>query len=306
MAENTKIEWADHTFNPWEGCTKVGPGCDHCYAEARNNRFKGGNWGPGAPRRRTSKANWAKPIKWNREAEAKGIRYRVFCASLADVFDNEVPQEWRRDLFRLIALTPNLDWLLLTKRIGNVTKMVSDIADHGRLASHEGDLLAHQWRRVSPPLNVWLGATIVNQQEAERDILKLLEAPAAVRFLSMEPLLGPVDFSIPFSGAKVNVLNGARPAVPPIDWVIVGGESGSGARPMDPQWARSIRDQCNDAGVPFLFKQWGEHAPNWFNDNDGKKIPDSEWIDRMGKKIAGRELDGRTWDEIPGAQKELG
>ncbi|WP_143292922.1 DUF5131 family protein, partial [Burkholderia pseudomallei] len=176
MSENSKIEWCDHTFNPWEGCQKVGPGCDHCYAEARNARFSGGtavNWGPGAPQRRTSPANWRKPMKWNRDGAfyaIHGHRQRVFCASLADVFDNTVDPAWRADLFRLIADTPNLDWLLLTKRIGNVAAMLREIGI---------DRL---------PDNVWIGATIVNQEEADRDIPKLLAVPARVRFLSMEPL----------------------------------------------------------------------------------------------------------------------
>ncbi|WP_156438002.1 DUF5131 family protein, partial [Burkholderia sp. BDU5] len=185
MSENSKIEWCDHTFNPWEGCQKVGPGCDHCYAEARNARFGGGaapNWGAGAPRRRTSAANWRKPLAWN-AAHADffaehGRRQRVFCASLADVFDNAVDPAWRRELFDLIELTPNLNWLLLTKRIGNVFEMVARARTHDWLAGRD---------------NVWLGATIVNQAEADRDIPKLLAVPAPVRFLSMEPLLGPVD-----------------------------------------------------------------------------------------------------------------
>ena len=297
MSANTKIEWADHTFNPWEGCTQVSPGCDHCYAEARNARFAGGvavNWGPGAPRRRTSESNWQQPRKWDREAKAKGIRYRVFCASLADVFDNAVDQIWRDDLFALIADTPNLDWLLLTKRIGNVGNMLP---------------VPFDFDKHYP--NVWLGATIVNQEEADRDIPKLLAVPAAKRFLSMEPLLGPVDLTHPA-----------------IDWIIVGGESGPNARPMHPKWVRSLRDQCVAAGVPFLFKQHGEWLATDFCDDDMAMIPnkrtvyvrgdgsfhdgsqgvdffggdeESAWV---GKKAAGRVLDGRTWDSVPttGAQ----
>lgn len=259
MSENTKIEWADHTFNPWEGCTKVGPGCDNCYAENRNSRFGGGqaiNWGPGAPRRRTSPANWNKPRKWNEEAKRLGIRYRVFCASLADVFDNAVPLQWREDLFNLIAATPNLDWLLLTKRIGNAPAMVSIIPGH-------------------LPQNVWLGITVVNQAEANRDIPKLLAIPASVRFLSMEPLLGPVDLR------QAHI---APVRLPRVDWVIVGGESGPGARPMHPDWARSLRDQCNAAGVPFLFKQWGE------------------WIPMMGHVEGVPVLDGAKHNGFPGVQ----
>lgn len=307
MAE-TNIEWADFTFNPWEGCTKVGPGCDHCYAETRNKRFHGGNWGPGAPRRRTSEANWRLPLKWNREAAKTGTRFRVFCASLADVFDKEASHLWREDLWTLIEETENLDWLLLTKRIGNVSNMVPSY------------WMSDQW-----PRNAWLGATVVNQVEADRDILKLLNIPAHTRFLSMEPLLSAVDLTTlpyrlnPYAEERkiivktFNALDGSVESIDrfyplhsgdrcaKIDWVICGGESGTGARPMHPEWARSLRDQCVAAGVPFHFKQWGEFAPNWFNDDDGNKIPGSEWIERVGKKAAGRTLDGRTWDEFPGA-----
>ena len=271
MAETT-IEWTKgpngekgFTFNPWEGCQKVGPGCDHCYAETRNARFAGGtaiNWGPGAPRRRTSDANWRMPLKWNREAERTGVRPRVFCASLADVFDNEVPCEWRRDLFDLIRRCENLDFLLLTKRVGNVTRMLQELAsmlrsEHGACA----DLLAwiEQWLAGNPPPNVWLGATVVNQEEADRDIPKLLAVPAAKRFLSMEPLLGPVDLNYVRQRiqAQRSQLARAINGETWLDWVIVGGESGPGARPMSPDWARSIRDQCEEAGVPFLMKQMG-------------------------------------------------
>lgn len=328
MSENSKIEWTDHTFNPWEGCQKVGPGCDHCYAETRNARYAGGtaiNWGPGAPRRRTSQANWRKPLQWNRDGSfyAKhGRRQRVFCASLADVFDNAVDLLWRRDLFRLIADTPNLDWLLLTKRIGNVPTMLRHIGVE-RL-----------------PDNVWLGATIVNQAEADRDVPKLLSVPASVRFLSMEPLLGPVDLTrLPHGDeSDLDALRGhvvytsQHFAVRPeqlgksISWVIVGGESGPDARPMHPVWARDIRDQCEEAGVPFLFKQWGEWAPgencggpmkrtervaDWWNGawefstltpgaSVGMHCDDEPTVYRCGKKVAGRMLDGRTHDEFPG------
>ncbi len=339
MAENTKIEWADHTFNPWEGCQKISPGCDHCYAEARNARFAGGqsvNWGPGAPRRRTSAGNWAKPLKWNAEAERAGKRARVFCASLADVFDKAVPVQWRMDLFELISETPNLDWLILTKRIGNVRPMCSG---DGLMF----DMIADR---------VWLGATIVNQEEADRDIPKLLAVPAAKRFLSMEPLLGQVDLRLPIRTwansrgdlACDHCCNGDRCDDPahfarghpdwaphcrcphcrgtgkgkPIDWVIVGGESGTGARPMHPGWARSLRDQCVAADVSFMFKQWGEFAPEgvgadaWHVYPDGvaardplpagvgRHVPSGHWrAYRTGKKAAGRLLDGRTWDEVP-------
>ncbi|UNV89422.1 MULTISPECIES: phage Gp37/Gp68 family protein [unclassified Comamonas] len=306
MAENTKIEWTDHTFNPWEGCQKVGPGCDHCYAETRNARYAGGqaiNWGPGAPRRRTSVGNWNKPLAWNANHEAffatHGRRQRVFCASLADVFDNAVDPQWRADLFGLIMKTPHLDWLLLTKRIGNVQGMLTDLV-HG----HDKDLTLLD---MMPLPNVWIGATVVNQEEADRDIPKLLAVPAKVRFLSMEPLLDPVSFEGMFANPR-NPADGTN-VLEALDWVIVGGESGPGARPMHPDWARSLRDQCNAAGVPFLFKQWGEWAPAdgpEFIAAGGKRsdLYVCMWgeMARVGKKAAGRMLDGRTWDECPAVE----
>ena len=210
MAENTKIEWTDHTFNPWEGCQKVGPGCDNCYAETRNARFAGGqaiNWGPGAPRRRTTAANWRKPLAWNANHEAffaeHGRRQRVFCASLADVFDNAVDPQWRVDLFELIMKTPHLDWLLLTKRIGNAYDMI-----HAALWDLADAASTQHNTTLTLPTNVWLGATVVNQEEADRDIPKLLAVPAKVRFLSMEPLLGPVDLERACDLAEAQICKG--------------------------------------------------------------------------------------------------
>jgi len=317
VSENTKIEWADHTFNPWEGCTKVGPGCDHCYAETRNARFAGGtavNWGPGAPRRRTSAANWRKPLAWNAAAAdfmaAHGRRQRVFCASLADVFDNAVDPQWRFDLMRLIEQTPALDWLLLTKRIGNAAAML----DQALLAINHG---RWNWRDNTFP-NVWLGATVVDQVEADRDIPKLLAVPAAHRFLSIEPLLGELDLSLFLHDAHL-------PVGQSVDWVIAGGESGPGARPMHPDWVRDLRDQCAAAAVPFLFKQWGEWTPGECAENtlDMRTVEvadlslNGEWqyqtiagnsefhrddepsVYRAGKRAAGRMLDGVQHDGFP-------
>lgn len=311
MSENSKIEWTDHTFNPWEGCQKVGPGCDHCYAETRNARFGGGvavNWGPGAPRRRTSPANWRKPLAWNarhKEFFAEhGRRQRVFCASLADVFDNAVDPAWRADLLQLVADTPNLDWLLLTKRIGNAHAMLDDALSE----------LSHgitKWADAPWP-NVWLSATVVNQAEADRDIPKLLDVPARVRFLSMEPLLGPVNLAQAgalWADLNGNVIDAVSAGLRGIDWVIVGGESDTGARPMHPDWARSLRDQCATAGVPFLFKQWGEWAPRSHLTAEqayGKRThridgdsPNDCWGYFVGKKAAGRLLDGVQHDGFP-------
>jgi protein gp37 len=305
VAKNTKIEWTDHSFNPWTGCTKVSPGCDHCYAEGWAKRSGTVRWGADEPRRRTTEANWRQPVKWNQEARAAGKRARVFCSSLADVFDNEVPEDWRHDLFDLIDATPHLDWLLLTKRIGNAKGMIERIVpsmiecDHG----------AWPWPHV------WIGATVVNQEESDRDIPKLLQVPARVRFLSVEPMLGPIDL-VPYIHCDVGNA---------IDWIICGGESGPGARPMHPDWARSLRDQCKGAGVPFLFKQWGE----WREPAEGEqfstamgraqKVPafivapegtvhcfendltrdSGKAMIRVGKRAAGRLLDDVQHDELP-------
>ena len=211
-------------------------------------------FGPRAERRRTSEANWKLLLKWNKEAERLGIRYRVFCASLADVFDNAVPDQWRLDLSKLICSTPNLDWLLLTKRIGNAPSILGDI-------------------KTIPLLpNIWLGITVCNQEEADRDIPKLLEIPAAKRFVSIEPMLGCVDLSeiafltdenneiVPYDNRDNGLdtyFDSPESYFPTIDLVICGGETGPKARPMHPDWVRSLRDQCKASCVPFMFKQWG-------------------------------------------------
>lgn len=310
MAENSKIEWTHHTFNPWIGCQKVGPGCDHCYAEAMmDTRLGRVDWGPHASRSRTSASYWQQPRKWDREAAAAGERRRVFCASLADVFDNHnsITSGWRGDLWHLIARTPYLDWLLLTKRPGNIPDMLPD--GYG----------APAWGSGWP--NVWLGCTITSQAEADRDIPKLLSVPAQVRFLSMEPLLGPVDIERVYMD-RVDCAFGETASMHGLDLVIVGGESGPRARPMHPDWARSLRDQCIAAGVAFFFKQWGEWAPaihdpeydgyvlrqtervgafdSWkANAFDPDRLEGLNWR-HLGKRAAGRNLDGRTWDQMPG------
>lgn len=308
MGDNTKIEWAHHTFNPWYGCQKVGPGCDHCYAEGWAKRSGLVQWGAGAERRRSSPANWNKPLKWNAEAERLGIRYRVFCASLADVFDNAVPTAWRMDLFSLIAKTPNLDWLLVTKRIGNVMNMCTG---DGMMF----DMIADR---------IWLGVTICNQAEADRDIPKLLSIPARVRWLSMEPLLGPVDIRWATSRFPLDIAAGflqrghfapGLENIRPLDWVVAGGESGPNARPMHPAWARSLRDQCNAAGVPFLFKQWGEWFPMSIGQSGSQlgawngsdfmpgwgdiKNPENNMVKAGKRSFGGRLLDGIQHDGYP-------
>lgn len=306
MAENSSIEWCDHTFNPFIGCAKVSPGCDHCYAEhLMDKRMHKVVWGS-KDRVRTSPANWRKPMQWNAAhaefSAVHGRRQRVFCASLADVFDNAVDPAWRADLFDLIEKTPNLDWLLLTKRISNVMSMVSEAAQY------QFDLGCLEKPRL--PENAWIGATIVNRDEMLRDAEKLKRVPACVHFWSVEPMLGDL---------------GEIPVELMPDWVICGGESGSNARPMHPDWARDLRDQCEAAGAKFFFKQWGEWAPgencggpmkrteriaNWFggqwsfdkltpSEAVGMHYDDEPDVYRVGKKTAGRHLDGRTHDEFP-------
>lgn len=218
MAEQSAISWTDATFNPWIGCTRVSPACDHCYA-ARDNERRGWveGWGVGVPRRRTK--TWGDPLRWNRKAALTGYRPRVFCASLADIFDNEAPPEWRNDLWQLLRETPNLRWILLTKRIGNAPKMLPD-----------------DW----PFKNSGLMATLENQEVWDRDFRKLMAVPAAWHGVSAEPLLGHIN------------IGDARP-----DWIITGGESGAAFRPLDMNAVRALRDQCAKNGVTFHHKQNG-------------------------------------------------
>jgi protein gp37 len=247
MGENTSIEWATHTMNFWLGCTKLSPACEHCYAESWAKRIGRPELWAG-DRQRTTEANWRKPLKWNRETadaiaswqrrraagEAGDLwrpeRLRVFTNSLADFFDNRVPPVWRMEAWRLIHATASLDWLVLTKRPQNIRRMLPD------------ERLTEAWGDGWP--NVWVGTTVEDRARL-KNIDHLRAIPAAIRFLSIEPLLedlGEID------------LRG-------IHWVIVGGESGPHARPMHPDWVRAILGQCEAAGVPFLFKQWGEWAP---------------------------------------------
>ncbi len=253
MAETT-IEWTQrrlangtlipgYTFNLVWGCQKVSEGCRGCYALSIARRYGHDVWGPGKPRRTFGEDYWKRPYAWNHEAERSGHRRSVFCSSMADVFEEHqmVTQE-RSKLWSLIEQTPALNWLLLTKRPQHILAM----APWGQ-----------RW-----PDNVWVGTSVENQARAEERVPILLEVPAVCRFLSCEPLLGPVDLSPWLAG---------------LDWVIVGGESGAQARPMDAAWARGLRDQCQEAHVPYFFKQWGGHTHN----------------------SGGRLLDGRTWDEMP-------
>lgn len=298
--QNSSIEWTDHTFNPWWGCQRVSPGCEHCYAETLAHRYNFKVWGPAktTERREMSANYWKQPIKWDKLAQVSG-RKRVFCASMADVFEDH-PQigDARVRLFNLIDQTPNLDWLLLTKRPQNIMPMMAD------------------WVNDFPQ-NIWIGTSCEDQQRADERIPHLLKVPAKVRFLSCEPLLGVLDLVSAVSTDVVDVTNmtleqfraarSGQRARQRIDWVICGGESGAGARPMHPDWARALRDQCVAAGVAYHFKQFGEYLPKGQGTvslTEQQLFYREEFINgqgyyRVGKHDAGRLLDGREWNELP-------
>lgn len=325
MGDKTGIEWADSTWNPITGCDKVSPGCDRCYAETFAERWRG------TPEHyfangfdvqlRPNKLDL--PLRWTR-------RRKVFVNSMSDLFHDKVPDEYIARVFAVMALAPQHTFQVLTKRHGRMRSLLSSddfrsevtqtfvgwaVEDLSLKTGHLESATGDWW----PLPNVWLGVSAEDQQRADLRIPALLDTPAAVRFVSAEPLLGPINLHTdpieagsPFWGSQ-------------LDWVIVGGESGPGARPMHPDWARSLRDQCVAAGVPFLFKQWGEwvperlglhgnNAPAAFLSTGGVVRPlingkpacppmapaGDMTIRRVGKKRAGRELDGRTWDQYPG------
>ncbi len=391
MGVNTKIEWADNTFNPWIGCTKVSAGCKFCYAEKdMDQRRKRVTWGINGTRSVTSYQYWRKVLSWEREAKETGVKKRVFCASLADVFEDwdghvidskgeplywnnrqhdrgsdyaalkseiafgdcdSIPtfshyplkrltdetssqefmqyQDWlplsldmiREHLFHLIEATPNLIWLLLTKRPENINRMVPE-----------------RWHLNGFPSNVWIGTSVEDQEQALKRIPHLVKVPAVIKFLSCEPLLGPVNitnrdlknaYSVP---TRYDEMNGKKVGIEwtdpgedyiGIDWVIAGGESGPEARVPHPDWFRSLRDQCTKSNTSFLFKQWGEWAPpaegqeydtskgragkaflvshddgtvHCFKDTAGNN---PHVMLHVGKKNAGRDLDGKQYDQIP-------
>ena len=250
MGETTGISWTHHTFNPWAGCVKVSPACDNCYAEADTKRRGFVEWGKDAERRRTSPSYWKQLRKWDSEARRVGERRRVFVGSWCDIMeDRDELQTIREDLYGEIDHCQSLDFLLLTKRPQNFRRF-----------------LPASWLSFRAD-NVW-GMTTVESPEYYWRAQRLAATPFVVRGLSIEPLLAAVD-DVPLEG---------------IDWVIVGGESQHGARPMRPEWARALRDRCVEAGVAFHFKQWGEHDAN---------------LVKIGKQKAGHLLDGIEWLQVP-------
>jgi len=282
MGKESKIEWTHHTFNPWWGCIRVSPACKFCYADTWAKRLGADLWSANSERRFFTDAHWNEPIKWNREAVTQGVRRRVFCASMADVFENRRELDFHRErLWRLIEVTPQLDWLLLTKRIQHVRTLAPWKA---------------RW-----PANIWLGTSTEKQNWLEKRVDHLLEHDAAVRFVSAEPLLGPMDMSAWLQPASSSVRG--------INWVIAGGESGSKSRLMNPLWPEQIRDQCLVADVPFHFKQWGHWAPEQLIEETIAARAESIEVRgaggfkirmvKVGKVKAGRILDGSTWDQFP-------
>lgn len=289
----TTISWTDYTFNPWIGCQKQSAGCANCYAERdfkRKPRWAN-CWGDPriTERKRTSESNWKQPLKWDRQAAADGVRSKVFCASLADFFEVAPGlDEIRADTWRLIAETPHLDWLLLTKRVENIELHCPSV-----------------W-----PRNAWLGFTAENQEMLDR------RAPVALRmktlhdipvlFVSVEPMLSDIDLD-GYVGRAVQLSDYDFDYGDGVDWVIVGGESGPYARPLHPGWVHSLRDQCVEYGTPFMLKQWGEWAELGSEINGSvdttniasKTFDDGTVVFRIGKHTAGRLLDGREWNEFP-------
>lgn len=281
MSDHTSIEWTDTTWNPVTGCTKVSPGCDHCYAETMHERFHGKGSFAVVTR---SEARLYRPLTWKKPR-------RVFVNSMSDLFHDDVPDSFIGRVWEVMAKTPHHTYQILTKRPGRMRALLNRQSLRDYLFNYG------PW----PLRNVWLGVSVEDQKWSDVRIPLLLDTPASVRWISAEPLLGPINLGaaalVPYEreqggfwryGARSGVRREDKTWVPApaaqLDWVVVGGESGPGARPMHPGWARSLRDQCQRAGIPFLFKQWGAH------DASGK---------RVGKGRAGRELNGRTHDEYP-------
>lgn len=295
MAQQTEIAWCDSTWNPWQGCTKVSPGCQACYAEARDQRFAGGaHWGKGAPRVRSK--NFDAPLAWNKKpwicdacGEARGDcaahliegcgrkparcsqcdkvttfhRRRVFSLSLGDWLDDEVPIEWLADALDVIRRCPNLDFILLTKRpeswrarVFSAYSTECDLIDHGQSKRRDMAIWLEDWINETPPANVWIGATCENQEWADKRIPELLKIPAVCRFISYEPALGPIEFSN-VSRRSDAVEQLGKQALAGIHQIIVGGESGPHARPFNVGWARSTVAQCKAASVACFVKQMG-------------------------------------------------
>lgn len=302
MGKNSGIEWTEHTFNPWWGCTKVSAGCTNCYAETWAKRTGGpGIWGADAGRRFFKPKHFNDPTRWNRKAQQAGEYARVMCGSMCDIFevhqDPEVNAEMdkaRAKVWDLIALTENLIWILVTKRPENA-----------------GKLTPVEWFYGWPP-NVWVMATMETQAMAEKRLPWLESIPAVVRAVSAEPLVGRLDPRVlrcqRCSGSGLVSVGQSLQDCPTchhtgisVNWIVAGGESGAKARPMDPDWLRDLRDFSLAYDIPYFFKQWGEWAPapaGWTG-RTFKQNTAGETMARVGKKNSGKELDGREWTQTP-------
>lgn len=287
MSRNSSIEWCDDTWNPVTGCTEVSPGCDHCYAKTFAERWRGtpGHYFEHGFDVQLRPDKLDQPLRWKKPR-------KIFVNSMSDLFHADIPDEYIARVFAVMALAPQHTFQVLTKRHGRMRSLLDDDQFVRKVWNECDDIVAREYQAgfTDWPLpNVWLGVSAENQQWADIRIPALLDTPAAVRFISAEPLLGPIQIDN-YLCMYPEDEDGA-PYLGDIDWVIVGGESGHGARPMHPDWARGLRDQCQEAGVAFLFKQHGEFIQD----------PHLGVFVRVGKKAAGRELDGRTWDQYPEA-----
>jgi protein gp37 len=321
MSDNTSIEWSNATWNPILGCDRVSPGCDHCYAitEARirehNPHPKVAAAFAGLTDRINGRIDWTGRISVLPERLAQPLGWRkpkrIFVNSLADMFHKDVPGEIIAQVFAVMAATPHHTYQLLTKRHARMRSLLSS-QDFARAVQRAFDGLAdkhlddlhqdHILRSADSPSwplpNLWLGVSVEDQHWADLRIPALMATPAAVRFLSCEPLLGPIDLAMDHECGDPP----HSPCPPSPDWVIVGGESGPGARPMNPGWVRSLRDQCTSEGVSFFFKQWGSYrwvAGSRFNEETRSWEDHGIVPQRVSKKLAGRLLDGREWSEFP-------
>ncbi|MCP4348677.1 MAG: phage Gp37/Gp68 family protein [Desulfobacterales bacterium] len=302
----TGIEWTDETWSPTVGCSRVSPGCDGCYAErearrqARNPDYDGVL---DDERRWSGRVNCLpdrleKPLHWRKPR-------RVFVDSMSDLFHPDVPDEFIHEVWQVMRRCPQHTFQVLTKRPQRMRALCEDrdATPEEVDAGYElGIVTGLQYDHPAP--NVWLGVSAENQRYADLRIPHLLATPAAVRFVSAEPLLGPIDLA-----ETVRRWRDGTPRTAGLDWVIVGGETGPNARPMHPTWARDLRDQCTPACVPYFYKQWGEWLPflDWAQRSDShactvREFGDRTVMARVGKKRAGRLLDGRAWDEYPGAK----
>ena len=297
MTDKTKIEWTDATWNPVTGCTKVSEGCDHCYAETIAQRFAGTKAYPAGFDVTLWPGRLDQPLRWTRPR-------RIFVNSMSDLFHDDVPDDFIARVFAVMALAPQHTFQVLTKRPGRMRSLLASEKFRGLVHDGMQGIVAafrpkRAWYDSWPLPNVWLGVSVESQKWADVRIPQLLGTPAAVRFLSCEPLLGPVDLRGALGWTMHDGGTGNSVDIPPVDWVIVGGESGPHSRPMHPDWARSLRDQCVAVRVPFLFKQWGEWRNGFMTaDRPTLRLNGTHMV-RVGKKAAGRELDGRTWDEYP-------